>query len=54
MPELASNETLRKLDQRHAEILQALDSLCLDIEAALTKISPPREDSMGAETQQAA
>ncbi|QEG32806.1 hypothetical protein [Bythopirellula goksoeyrii] len=50
MSELASSESLRQLDQRHAEVLQALDSLCLDIEEVLQQISPQREP----ELQQAA
>lgn len=54
MPELATSETLRILDQRHAEVLQALDSLCLDIENVLQKISPPPESAQEHEHQQAA
>ncbi|TWU20390.1 hypothetical protein [Bythopirellula polymerisocia] len=54
MPELATSETLQNLDRRHAEVLQALDSLCLDIEEVLKKISPPKEASFEPDLQQAA
>ena len=54
MPKLATSETLHNLDRRHAEVLQALDSLCLDIEEVLKKISPPREHSIEPDLQQAA
>lgn len=38
--ELASSESLQKLDQRHEELLVKLDSLCQELEAALANLLP--------------
>jgi hypothetical protein len=44
MKELASSESLHKLDQRHEELLVKLDSLCRELEAALGNLTPNSGD----------
>jgi hypothetical protein len=43
MSELATSESLQNLDQRHTELLEKLDALCHEIEAALASLSPKTE-----------
>ena len=41
--ELASSESLQKLDQRHEELLVKLDALCHELETALRHLQPKQE-----------
>jgi hypothetical protein len=41
--ELASTESLQKLDQRHEELLIKLDTLHRELEAALANLLPRQE-----------
>lgn len=43
MSELATSESLQKLDQRHTELLEKLDALCQEIEATLASLAPKSE-----------
>ncbi len=45
MNELASTESLHKLDQRHEELLVKLDSLCRELETALNNLVPKSEET---------
>jgi hypothetical protein len=41
--ELASSESLQKLDQRHEELLVKLDALTRELETALANLLPKQE-----------
>jgi hypothetical protein len=45
MNELASTESLHKLDQRHEELLVKLAALCSELETALTNLAPKSEET---------
>jgi hypothetical protein len=45
MNELASTESLHKLDQRHEELLVKLAALCSELERALNNLMPKKEES---------
>ncbi len=45
MNELASTESLHKLDQRHEELLVKLAALCSELESALSNLMPKSEET---------
>jgi hypothetical protein len=45
MSELASTESLHKLDQRHEELLVKLAALCSELETALNNLVPKSEET---------
>ena len=45
MNELASTESLHKLDQRHEELLGKLAALCSELETALSNLMPKKEEA---------
>jgi hypothetical protein len=43
MNELADSDSLKKLDDRHEELLVKLDDLCKELETAIAKLAPKPE-----------
>jgi hypothetical protein len=43
MSELANTDSLRKLDERHEELLGKLEELCLELDTALKNLMPKAE-----------
>jgi hypothetical protein len=43
MSELANSDSLRKLDERHEELLGKLEELCLELDTALKNLMPKAE-----------
>lgn len=40
MNEITNTESLHKLDERHEELLEKLDTLCRELEEALKNLAP--------------